>query len=228
MNRDSSTGIDLSMRLSAYIHGGVDDPSNFIDEFNGYLECPQDDGVATVGKINFSVIRLFDDYQKFIPFEVMDDDSVAAGYLDILDSDGEFGFREEVESEIEQYPQKILTINSLHITPKCRGLGIGLKAMALIISRGWGCELAILKAQPLQFVNNSRDSTNRNRREPGAPSYPLSESACTSKLMSHYAKLGFKAIGDTKLMVLGLSYDHQSQWRNAGVFDALTLPPCDF
>jgi hypothetical protein len=29
-------------------------------------------------------------------------------------------------------------------------------------------------------------------------------------------------------MVLGLSYDHQSQWRNAGVFDALTLPPCDF
>lgn len=110
----------------------------------------------------------------------------------------------------------ILLVHRLVVFPFARGQDVGLAALHRAI-RDWesGCALVVLKAYPLQFESDAKESPAWAAF--GLENLPQDESSATKSLRTHYERLGFRRIGQTAY--LGLS--PAEQWL---ALDPDTLP----
>jgi len=92
----------------------------------------------------------------------------------------------------------VLILDRLYVYPNYRGHMLGLAAMANTISV-WapGEEISLLKAFPLQLMANIAPSERHKYK--GLETDP---EKATRALIKYYAQLGFRQVGQTRLMVM--------------------------
>lgn len=97
----------------------------------------------------------------------------------------------------------ILILDRLYVYPNYRGHMLGLAAMANTISV-WAPreEISLLKAFPLQFMNNISPADRHKYK--GLETDP---EKATRALIKYYAQLGFRQVGQTRFMVMRQIYE---------------------
>lgn len=104
--------------------------------------------------------------------------------------------------------QNVLILDRLEILPEYRGKGVGLVVLRRLIERfEAGAGMVCMKPYPLQFEAGYRDRA-RDRASEWDLQMRLSDfsenkKSSTATLQSHYAKLGFKRVPGTDLMIRG-------------------------
>jgi hypothetical protein len=139
-------------------------------------------------------------------FDIFDLSASTIGYFEDLYDYRTATFKDSVlralDCEHQYVPSSLLIIDRLELAPAYRGLGAGLDAMKMLISRfRVGAGMVAVKPFPLQFEGGAGDEPEAFKRR-GFDRYAGSELACTRRLARHYGKLGFVKIPRTPYMCL--------------------------
>ena len=185
-----------------------DDPYELVYETRGNIELmnDSDEEIDTIGKFKLYYVDVSRSINRGEDiFEVMDahSSSVAECFYPIFDKESQ-EFNENIMKlfSYDVLDINLLIIDRLEILPEYRGEKIGLKAMRQLIHRfSLGAGIVAIKPFPLQFEStSSHDSEWVNKMQ--HYKFPINEKECLIKLKNYYAKLGFVALKNSKLMVL--------------------------
>jgi hypothetical protein len=198
---------DLVLQTSGSLHPDGE-PDRFISTHSGSILCTRDeDGkVLRVGKVK--AYRLHADLAQQAGeslFDVCDAHSqgmheIYAALFDPATDD----LRESVRDQLDGFVADILVLDYILLSPRWRGLKIGLLAARKLIDLlGGGCGLAVSWIYPLnpdapEFAKVPAGWIPRHADEAG-------EREARRKLRRHFRRMGFERIGRTRFDGLSLT-----------------------
>jgi hypothetical protein len=198
---------DIVLKTSGGLHPDGE-PDRFISAHTGLVRCTRDgDGRAfRVGKVKAYRIHADLARQAGEPvFDVCDAHSqgmheVYAALFDPATDD----LQEPVREQIDGCDSDVLVLDYVLLSPRWRGLKIGLLAARKLIDLlGGGCGLAVSWVYPLN------PDADEFRRVPGGwiPRHAdeAAEREARRKLRRHFRRMGFERIGRTRLDGLSLA-----------------------
>lgn len=197
--------IELQTGTSLYTS---DDPSEFISEYSGIINCLDDDTdeVKKVGRIRALRVHagLACDARLSL-FDVCDAHSSELNYLYHLlyDPDEDF-FRPELMAEFEPAHADLLLIDHVILNPRWRKLKIGLLAVRKFVDLiGGGVGLVVSEIAPL------RTGAHKVLRVPAdwLPDHTTEgdRKGATVKLRRYFRQMGFRRLGRTPYYALSLT-----------------------
>jgi hypothetical protein len=196
---------DLVLKTTASLHP-ESEPDDFVTCHSGFIRRPRDDGrTFKVGLVRAYRIHADLAEQAGVPlFDMCDahSEEMNAVYAALFDPHTD-DLKEEVRARFDAFHSDILVLDYVLLSPRWRGLKLGLLAARKMIDLlGGGCGLAVSWVHPLN---------------PEAPEFgkvlagwiPRHDEAGTvearRKLRRHFKQLGFRKIGQTRLDGLSLS-----------------------
>lgn len=201
----ASFDIILQTRGSLHPGGESDD---FIADYGGVITCTRDsDGkVFRVGKLR--AYRVHADLAREAGeslFDVCDARSQEMHELHAALFDSETDdLREEIRTRFDVFDSDILVLDYVLLSPRWRGLKVGLLAARKMIDLlGGGCGLVVSHVAPL-----NADATEFRKVPPGWIPGQESEDGrrqARRTLRRHFRRLGFRRIGRTRFDGLSLS-----------------------
>jgi hypothetical protein len=197
---------DLVLQTSGSLHSNGE-PDRFISEYKGVIRCTRDDGrIFKVGRVKAYRIHAdlaFDDGESL--FDVCDAHSqqlhdVYAAFFDPTEDD----LPESVRGRFDVFDNDILVLDYILLSPRWRGLKLGLLAARKLIDMvGGGCGLAVSWVYPL-----NPDAAELKRVPKGwIPRHEGKdeERQARTKLRRYFGGLGFRRVGRTRFDALSLS-----------------------
>jgi hypothetical protein len=198
---------DILLQTSGSLHPDGE-PDRFISSYAGLIRCTRDsDGRAiNVGKVR--AYRVHADLARQAGesvFDVCDAHSQAmhdvyAALFDPATDD----LRQSVRDQLDVFETDVLVLDYVLLSPRWRGLRIGLLAARKLIDLlGGGCGLAVSWVYPL---NPDADEFRRvprgwiPRHADGA-----ARREARGRLRRHFGRLGFERVGRTRLDGLSLA-----------------------
>lgn len=201
------------------ILGGDTPGNNYVLKFYGRIsesrcdsESYEERSVKTIGKIEGSRVLVSAMRERGAdPFWMCDDVSgeLATCAGAVFDEDGYY--RESIG--LCGISEDLLVLEHLSILPAHRGNNAGLLAMLDAIKRfGSECNAVAIEPFPLQLREwaNEEDEKMRPDRRMGYASMPKGAAAAKKKLRAHYAKLGFKPVAGSTVMILDMGLKRPS------------------
>jgi hypothetical protein len=198
---------DLVLQTSGSLHPDGE-PDRFISEYTGLIRSTrnQDGKVFTVGKVKAYRIHVDLAHQAGESvFDVCDAHSqdlheIYAALFDPVTDD----LKESVRHQIDGFDSDVLILDYILLSPRWRGLKIGLLAARKLIDLlGGGCGLAVSWIYPLnpnadEFRKVPQGWIPRHRDE-------AEEREARRKLRRYFRRMGFRWIGRTRLDGLSLT-----------------------
>jgi hypothetical protein len=138
-------------------------------------------------------------------FDVCDahSDEMNAVYAALFDPDTD-DIKEEVRASFDAFHSDILVLDYVLLSPRWRGLKLGLLATRKMIDLlGGGCDLAVSWVYPLNHESGEFHKVPANWIPRHASE--SEEKEARRKLREHFRQLGFRRIGKTKVDGLSLS-----------------------
>jgi hypothetical protein len=198
------------LRISACLTSdSVGDYRSLVDQYEGQIFVEEadeeivEDKEIFAGKISAERVCLGQALDEHAPFShLIDVSQTVMDYCGpLLDGDGEFCTQVEKLFDGDVYDRDIVLITEVLIKPQFRGSGLGLWAMRLMMTKmSPGAGLIVIKPFPLQFDHNMLKNQELCR-EYGITELPKKKVSATRKLTEYYAKLGFRRLPKTPLMV---------------------------
>lgn len=198
------------LRISACLTSdSAGDYGSLVDEYKGevFVHEPDEDSTEDkyffAGKISAQRVCLGQAVNENAPaFDVIDVSQTVMDYCGpLLDGDEEFCSEVQELFDEQVYDRDIVLITEVLIKPQFRGSGLGLWAMRLMMTKmSPGAGLIVIKPFPLQFDRN----TLKNQElctEYGITELPKQKVSATRRLTDYYARLGFRRLPKTPLMV---------------------------
>jgi hypothetical protein len=198
---------DLVLQTSGSLHPDGE-PDRFISAYTGLILCTRDrDGkVFKVGKVK--AYRIHTDLARQAGesvFDVCDAHSqemheVYAALFDLATDD----LKESVRDQIDGFHSDVLVLDYVLLSPRWRGLKLGLLAARKLIDLlGGGCGLAVSWVYPL----NPDADAFRKVPEGWIPRHAdeAAEREARRRLRRHFRRMGFERIGRTRLDGLSLA-----------------------
>jgi len=201
------SSFDLVLRTEGSLHPGGE-PDRFVSEHAGVIRRTRDrDGRAfNVGLVKAYKIHAAQAEEASEPlFDVCDCHSqqlheVYAALFDPHTDD----LKEEVRARFDVFDNDILVLDYVLLSPRWRGLKLGLMAARKMIDLlGGGCGLAVSWVSPLNPDANefSKVPVGWIPRHPGEDE----EKEGRRKLRRHFRRMGFRRLGKTRFDALSLS-----------------------
>lgn len=194
---------------------GEDPPQRYVHEYEGTIHLPDENYEAgqQIGEFRAVVLDVESAVnERESMFDVFDcNQDTVQFWEDLYDEDG--SYKERVSDMLfgkfsDMWEPNLLVLQRLVIARPHRGQSLGLEALqALIEELRVGVGVIAMKPFPLQFEGEKQDRTERKKEE--VARYELDEfatdyRACRTKLRRHYAKLGFKLVPKTDIMVMSV------------------------
>jgi hypothetical protein len=198
---------DIVLRTSGSLHPGGG-PDDFISTHTGVIRCTRDhdDKVFRVGRVKAYRIHagLAREAGESV-FEVCDAHSQEMHdvYAALFDP-GEDNLTPEIRDQFEAFDSDILMLDYVVLSPRWRGLKLGLLAARKMIDLlGGGCGLTVSRIAPL-----NPDAVEFRAVLPGwIPRHGGVEErrAATVSLRRHFRRMGFERIKGTRFHGLSMS-----------------------
>jgi hypothetical protein len=201
------SSFDIVFRTSASLHPDGE-PSRFISEHIGVIRRTRhrDDKVFNVGRVK--AYRIHADLAREAGeslFDVCDSHSqeMHEVYAALYDPEAD-DLREEIRNSLDVFESDILVLEHVLLSPRWRGLKLGLMAARKTIDLlGGGCGLAVSWTYPLnpdaaEFSGVPEGWIPRHAGEG-------EEKEARRKLRRHFHAMGFRRLGRTRYDVLSLS-----------------------
>ena len=186
-----------------------DEPSRYVSNISGTIGMhPEDDDDETeIGRFRIFIVnaeQAVNDEASL--FDVFDRDEALGDYFSLYeDEDGAYTSAVLAALKIEpRWAPNMLILDRLEIEPAHRGMGYGLQVLRSLMERfAIGCGLIAMKPFPLQFENRSpaENSMRAGFKKMRLDLFSDDRRRADKKLRDYYAKLGFKRVRGTPLMV---------------------------
>lgn len=178
----------------------------FLGKYDGKLRDADSNEVA--GRVGLYVVDLDGAGEAGHPaFDVLDSEAATAEYIELLSAKEDGNFSPAVNALLNDAPafsNNMLIINVIELLPSYRGYGLGLTCMETCLRHfRLGCRIAAIKPFPLQFLGGIKDSDDWSAGLQLA-SLDGNKRTSTQKLRKHYARLGFRHVRGTQLMIYDL------------------------
>ena len=197
----------LDLRTSGSLHPGGE-PDAFVSEYDGVIRCTRDSDGRAVAVGMVRAYRLHAALAREAGesvFDVCDAHSrqlheVYAALFDPREDD----LAEGVRSRFDAYESDLLVLDYVLLSPRWRGLRLGLLAARKLIDLlGGGCGLAVSWVHPLNpdadaFRKVPAGWIPRHADEAG-------EREARRRLRRHFRRLGFRRVGRTRFDGLSLA-----------------------
>jgi hypothetical protein len=181
--------------------------ADFVHSILGKISIQSEDrgDEEDVGYIKASLVQFGDAMDHGISTERLGDgiDGNIAEYWELLFDMDSGCWKEEVQDEYEASGCDLLIIDSMEISPRIRGTGVGPIAIDRTIDIfGPVCGLVACKPWPLQFTPAfARDRRALNRlKAPG-----VVQEEAVRRLRAYWCRLGFWPLGETGIYLLGVA-----------------------
>lgn len=181
--------------------------ADFVHSILGKISARSEDRgeEEDAGYIRASLVQFGEAADRGISTERLGDgiDGNVAEYWEFLFDLNTGCLKEEVQNEYEASGCDLLIIDYMEISPQFRGTGVGPIAIDRTIDIfGPVCGLVACKPWPLQFTPAfGRDPKALNRLK--VPD--VGQRAAVRKLRAYWSKLGFCALGETGIYLLGMA-----------------------
>lgn len=190
-----------------------EDPYYFLTETSGNIRLrdPLQDTDCVIGKFNLFYLDLESmtkEGMAALVFDALDTRSQTIVYYDPIFDKCEPFFSEAVNAVFDSiYLPNLLILDRLEILPEHRGRSAGLLVMRELIRRfGQGAGIVAIKPFPLQFeISRPLSELDEWDKSMRFDELPRNEWPASRKLERYYARLGFKRLGGTPLMILSTS-----------------------
>jgi hypothetical protein len=196
---------DIVLQTAGTLHPDGE-PENFISTHTGVIRCTRNDKVSRVGRLQAYRIHagLAREAGESI-FDVCDAHSqdlheVYAALFDPAEGD----LKESVRNRFDVFDTDVLVLDYILLSPKWRGLKIGLLATRKLIDLlGGGCGLVVSWTHPLNPDAEEFSDVTEGwiPRQAGKED----EREARRKLRRHFGRMGFKRIDKTRFDGLSLS-----------------------
>jgi hypothetical protein len=196
---------DLVLQTSGTLHP-EGEPERFISEHKGVIRCTRDSGqVTTVGKVKaYRVHASLAHEAGETVFDVCDAYSQAMQmvYVALFDPD-EDDLKAPIRDSFDAYESDVLILDYVLLSPRWRGLKLGLLAARKVIDLlGGGCGLVVSYIAPL----NAEAGEFKKVPKGWIPRHGDGEEReAKRKLRGYFRQLGFRRIGLTRYFGLSLA-----------------------
>lgn len=183
----------------------AEEPNDYIYEYEGeILSVEDDDKRKSVGRFRV----FYADLDAAVnagtaPFDVFDWRSETAPYVVLYDA-GSSPVPAAIKAIGEEpfFFANLLILDRLELLPEFRGRGLGLLILRRLIERfSAGTGVVAMKPFPLQFEVARHDGPGEWSKALALETYSKDKRATMAKLQRYYAKLGFKKVAGTDLMI---------------------------
>jgi len=195
----------ISLRFQAHVPISPIEPNDFVTEFMGDILYTTDDKTRRIGafdvtRVNIALGKDLDE----AAWEIFDAHSARlADDFQIIFSHNTDDFKESIKQYFCTPDFDLLIIDSIILSPKFRGRGLGLMAARTIVDQlGWGCGLTVAMMTPVLPCDADEARVPR-RWLPGVSDF-CTQADAKGKIARHFEKMGFERIGQSELW--GLSH----------------------
>ena len=206
--------MDINLKVGVELSPPEFSESSFLRDYKG--EITNSLTGAHVGKVRAFILAAeqCEDY-GYSPLDSLNTTQASACYMELLSLKEAGNFVPSVLRILQEdfvFSRNMLIIDRIEVLPRYRGRGFGLQAMHLMLMHlSADCRIAAIKPYPLQF-----ESQRIWDDAMGLGTLPKGKKAATTKLKSHYAKLDFKSVGRSGLMIRDLAQGTRSSGKNLG------------